>query len=259
MALLYNGVALFFSAVFYISFPGGYQQPGSLCLVRGFGVYPLLYWIFLTNAYKEGDLSHVYPIMRSSPALVLVIAILFLGEQVSFQGVTGILLVAAGVYIINMKRISGEQLIAPVKSLAHDRSTQFAFLTLISVALYSIVDKSAVNHIHPVLFAFFHLFFGMCYYTPYIFITKKAGEIKNEWQSGRGRIIISGIIGIVGYALILFAFTMERVSYIVSLRQVSVVFAVLMGSHFLKEKHQGIRLTGALIIFAGGFLISLAK
>jgi len=28
---------------------------------------------------------------------------------------------------------------------------------------------------------------------------------------------------------------------------------------FLKEKHQGIRLTGALIIFAGGFLISLAK
>ena len=70
---------------------------------------------------------------------------------------------------------------------------------------------------------------------------------------------MSGIIGIVGYALILVAFTMERVSYIVGLRQTSIVFAVFMGSHFLKEKHQGIRLTGALIIFAGGFLISLAK
>jgi uncharacterized membrane protein len=70
---------------------------------------------------------------------------------------------------------------------------------------------------------------------------------------------MSGIIGIVGYALILFAFTIERVSYIISLRQISIVFAVLMGSHFLKEKHQGIRLTGALIIFVGGFLISLAK
>ena len=51
----------------------------------------------------------------------------------------------------------------------------------------------------------------------------------------------------------------ELVSYIVGLRQTSIVFAVLMGSHFLKEKHQGIRLTGALIIFTGGFLISLAK
>jgi uncharacterized membrane protein len=258
---LYSIMALlFFSPLFFIFLLRvGINSPVAYawCAVSGF--IHFLYWIFLTNAYKEGDLSHVYPIMRSSPALVLVIAILFLGEQVSFQGVTGILLVAAGVYIINMKRISGEQLLAPVKSLAHDRSTRFAFLTLISVALYSIVDKSAVNRIHPILFAFFHLFFGMCYYTPYIFITKKAGEIKNEWQSGRGRIIISGIIGIVGYALILFAFTMERVSYIVSLRQISIVFAVLMGSHFLKEKHQGIRLAGALIIFAGGFLISLAK
>jgi uncharacterized membrane protein len=117
----------------------------------------------------------------------------------------------------------------------------------------------AVNHIPPVLFAFFHLFFGMCYYTPYIIYTKTAVNIKKEWNSGPVRIIMSGIIGIVGYALILFAFTIERVSYIVSLRQISIVFAVLMGSHFLKEKHQGIRLTGALIIFVGGFLISLAK
>jgi drug/metabolite transporter (DMT)-like permease len=38
-----------------------------------------------------------------------------------------------------------------------------------------------------------------------------------------------------------------------------VVFAVLMGSFLLKEKHSAIRLTGALIIFAGCFLISLAR
>ena len=63
----------------------------------------------------------------------------------------------------------------------------------------------------------------------------------------------------MGYALILVAFTIERVSYIVSLRQISIVFAVLMGGHFLKEKHRGIRLTGALIIFVGGVLISLAE
>jgi uncharacterized membrane protein len=117
----------------------------------------------------------------------------------------------------------------------------------------------AVSHIHPVLFAFFHLFFGMCYYTPYIVITKDTAQIKREWRSGPGRIILSGVIGIIGYALILVAFTIERVSYIVSLRQISVVFAVVMGSYFLKEKYGGIRLAGAAIIFVGGFLISLAE
>ena len=258
---LYSLFALLFFAplFFYFLYRVGINKPIAYAWCAGSGFIHFLYWLFLTSAYKEGDLSHVYPIMRSSPALVLVIAILFLGEQVSFQGVSGILLVAAGVYIINLKQISGNELLAPVKSLARDRSTQFAFLTLISVACYSVADKMAVEYIHPILFAFFHLFFGMCYYTPYIVFTKTAVEIKKEWHSGPGRIILSGVIGIVGYALILVAFTIERVSYIVSLRQISIVFAVLMGGHFLKEKHRGIRLTGALIIFVGGILISLAE
>ena len=258
---LYSIIALlFFSPLFfYFLFRVGINNPVAYAWCAGSGFIHFLYWLFLTSAYKEGDLSHVYPIMRSSPALVLMIAVLLLGEQVSLQGVAGILLVAVGVYIINMKRMSGEELLAPIKSMAHDRSTQFAFLTLISVALYSIVDKMAVDHIHPILLSFFHLFCGMCFYTPYIVFTKNAAQIKKEWKSGTVRIIMAGIIGIGGYALILVAFTIERVSYIVGLRQTSIVFAVLMGSHFLKEKHQGIRLTGALIIFAGGFLISLAR
>lgn len=258
---LYSLFALLFFAPFFIYFlfRVGITNPAAYawCAVSGF--IHFLYWIFLTNSYKEGDLSHVYPIMRSSPALVLLIAALFLGERVSPQGVAGILLVAVGVYIINMRQISGAELLAPIKSIANDRSTQFAFLTLVSVAFYSIVDKLAVGVIHPILFAFLHLFIGMCCYTPYIVLTKNAALIKNEWHTGSIRIIMAGVIGITGYALILVAFTIERVSYIVGLRQTSIVFAVLMGSQLLKEKHRGIRLAGALIIFSGGFLISLAR
>ncbi len=258
---LYSIFALvFFSPLFfYFLYRVGISNSAAYAWCAGSGFIHFLYWLFLTSAYKEGDLSHVYPIMRSSPALVLLIAVFLMDEQVSVQGVAGILLVAAGVYIINLKQITGTQLLAPVKSITHDRSTQFAFLTLISVALYSIVDKMAVDYIHPVLFAFFHLFCGMCYYTPYIVITKETAQIKKEWNSGPGRIILSGVIGIAGYALILVAFTIERVSYIVSLRQISVVFAVLMGSYFLKEKYGRIRLAGAVVIFIGGFLISLAN
>ncbi|MGD9138942.1 MAG: hypothetical protein PVH42_19415 [Desulfobacterales bacterium] len=99
---------------------------------------------------------------------------------------------------------------------------------------------------------------GMCYYTPYILLSKNGILIKKEINGGLGRIFASGTLGILGYMLILISFTVERVSYIVGLRQISIVFAVLMGSHFLKEGHKGIRLAGSLIIFAGGFLISLA-
>ncbi|CAB1085649.1 Permease of the drug/metabolite transporter (DMT) superfamily [Olavius algarvensis Delta 1 endosymbiont] len=257
---LYSLVALlFFLPLFtYFLLRVGITHPAAYAWCAGSGFIHFLYWLFLTQAYKQGDLSHVYPIMRSSPALVLLVAVLFLGEQVSVQGAAGILLVAGGVYIINMKHISGAELLAPVKAIVNDRATRFAFLTLISVAGYSIVDKMAVDYIHPILFAFFHLFCGMCYYTPYIALTKRTDMIRSEWQQGRGRIIMAGVIGITGYSMILIAFTIERVSYIVALRQLSVVFAVLMGSFWLKEKHAGIRLSGAVIIFSGCFLISMA-
>lgn len=258
---LYSIFALLFYSplFFYFLYRVGITNQVAYAWCIGSGFIHFIYWLFLTNSYQKGDLSLVYPITRSSPALVLVIAVLFLGEQVSIQGVCGILLVAIGVYIISMKRISADELLEPIKSIANDRSTRFAFLTLLSVAFYSIVDKLAVNHIHPILFTFIHLLCGMCYYTPYILLTKHADMIKKEWRAGLRRIIASGVLGIFGYMLILISFTIERVSYIVGLRQTSIVFAVLMGSHFLKEKHQGIRLTGSLIICAGGFLISLAR
>jgi hypothetical protein len=81
------------------------------------------------------------------------------------------------------KQIFGDELLAPIKSLACDRSTRFAFLTLISVALYSVVDKMAVSYIHPILFAFLHPFCGMCFYTPYIALTKNRDLIKKNGLS----------------------------------------------------------------------------
>lgn len=227
-----------------------------VCLTSGF--IHFLYWLFHTKAFESGDLSRVYPIMRSSPALVLLFAVIFLDEQVTVTGTTGILLVAIGIYVINMREITVKELLAPIRAVGTDRSTRFAFLTLLSVAAYAIIGKVAVQRIHPVIFAFLHLFIGMLFFTPYILQVKQKALIRQVWTSNRRTILANGLLGVFGYTLILVAFTIGKVSYVVGLRQLSVVFAVLMGGRLLKEKYQAIRLTAALIIFSGAFLISLA-
>jgi len=251
---------LFFSPLFVtVLVREGLSGPQiiPICLVSGF--IHFLYWLFHTKAYEGGDLSRVYPIMRSSPALVLLLAVVFLDEQVTAAGVTGILLVGIGIYIINMRAVNAEELLAPVRSVVTDRSTRYAFFTLLSVAAYSMIDKLAVQQIHPVTFAFLHLFIGMLFFTPYILLAKPGGLIRQVWRRNRLTILANGLLGVFGYTLILVAFTMEKVSYVVGLRQLSIVFAVLMGGKFLKEKHRAIRLTAALVIFCGAFLISLAE
>jgi len=253
------GMMYYLPFLIYFLFREGFPDPFAYywCAVSGF--IHFIYWIFLTKAFDRGDLSHVYPIIRSSPALVLLFAIIILDEKISTQGLCGVLLVTFGVYIINLKKLMWQEFLASIRSMTNHKAIQYALLALCSVTAYSIVDKVSVGYIHPVLFTFFHLLFGMIYYTIYIAYTKNTDLIKIEWTLNRKGILTSGFLNVFGYSLILIAFTFERVSYIVGLRQISIVFVVLMGSYILKEKYQMIRLIGSMIIFIGVFLISFAK
>lgn len=250
---------LFFTPIFIIVLvrEGGFSS-GAIWFILLSGMVHFFYWYFLTNALDRGDLSLVYPITRSAPALVLVFSLTILKEDISFIGVIGILLVTLGVYTINMESMQISQLAKPFQALGKDRGIQFAFLTLFTVALYSLVDKIAVGRINPVIFAYLFPWVTMVFFTGYLFKSKPQGALKAEWAAHKKSIVACGFLSIFGYFLILLAFTMERLSYVVGLRQLSIVFAVLLGSRFLQETNRAIRLASSIVIFAGTFLIAMA-
>lgn len=250
---------LFFSPVFfYAVLTSKNGAPMAVWLIVLSGGVHFCYWLFLSKALEKGDLSLVYPIMRSSPALVLIVSITILGEDVSIVGITGILLVVCGVYTIGMQRLSLSDLLQPFISMAVDRALQFAFLTLLSVAGYTLVDKMAVSRMDPVIFAFVYPWISLSLFTGYLFRAKPSGTLKREWRARKGSILACGFLSIFGYFFILLAFTFERMSYIAGLRQLSIVFAVLLGGHFLREEHRLIRIVSAIIIFTGAYLIAIA-
>jgi len=222
------------------------------------GFVHFIYWYFLSKALEKGDLSLIYPIMRSSPALVLIFSITILGEDVSALGVTGILLVAIGVYTINMESLALSELFRPFGSMTRDRAIQFAFLTLFSVACYTLVDKIAVSQMHPVIFTYIYPWISLSFFSGYIFKAKPKDVLKKEWRRHKGSILVCGVLSIFGYFLILVAFTIERMSYVTGFRQLSIVFAVLLGGHLLKEKNKRIRIASSIIIFIGAYLITIA-
>lgn len=249
---------ILFTPLFMLYFPdASFMSISVWTFLLVSGLLHAAYWIFLTKALENGDLSLVYPIMRSSPALVLIFSIIFLHEEITYLGISGILLVTLGSYTINMHRLKGDEFLRPLRALAHDRAMRFAFATLFSVAAYSIVDKLAVSRIHPVVFAYLYPWFSMVVFSGYLFHIKRSGEVRREWRSHRASILVCGVLSIFGYFLILVAFTLDRVSYIVGLRQLSIVFAVLLGGFALREKHRRVRIISAAVIFLGSFLIAV--
>ena len=113
---------IFFTPVFIFTlFQEGTHTLISKTFVILSGFIHFVYWYFLTKALEKGDLSLTYPIMRSSPALVLIFSITILGENVSLLGITGILLVAFGVYTINMESLGFSELFRPFRAMTRDR------------------------------------------------------------------------------------------------------------------------------------------
>ena len=239
---------------FVLGYDHVHVPPRGFIFIILSGVFHCMYFISLGLAYDRGDLSLVYPIARSAPIFVLIWAIWFLGEKLSVPGILGILIVVFGAYLIGFPTFSATHFIRPI-TLLKDRSYQLAWLTALTISFYSVNDKLGVHYVHPFSYIYLMHMLTLMLFSPYVLMTKK-GALFREWEKNRSSIILGGFMIPSSYLLILYAMRLSNVSYIVAIRQLSVVFAVLLGSLLLKEGHGGIRLLASFCIFSGIFLIS---
>lgn len=57
-------------------------------------------WLFYFRAVQLGDVSKVVPIDKLSIVLVLIFSVIVLGEQLSWQVITGTLLITLGTFVL---------------------------------------------------------------------------------------------------------------------------------------------------------------
>ena len=240
--------------------------PQAWVYVVASGLVHFGYWFSLGRAYMLGEISFVYPIARAAPAFVPIFARLFLGESITAPGLVGILCVVLAIYLFQQR---GDEI--TFKSLlryARKPDAIWAFSTLATVVTYSLIDKQGM--------AIFHAYSGesaiwgaMTYYlaegcialvlyNAYIFLRFRPSRIleigRYEWK----RVITAATLAMVSYTLILYLLMTEKVSYIVALRQCSIIFAVLLGGYKLNETGLKLRLAGAVVMVFGMFLIATA-
>lgn len=224
------------------------------------GVAHGLYFYWMTRSYEGADLSLVYPIVRSTPALLPFVAVAFLGESVSPGGALGIAIVVAGMWLVHSQ---GELRLAALLR----PGLGFAYLTLLATVAYSLADKVAMAKLAgaawsgplPRSFAYFWLITAA---NALLFVPLALRRVRRpllrevaraEWPRAAGAVVIS----IASYTLILEAFQRAPASYVVAVRQTSVLFAVAIGAFLLREQPGRPRVLGALATVVGVALIAL--
>jgi len=221
------------------------------------GVLHALYFWFMGGAYERGDLSLVYPLSRGSgPLFVPFLAVGLIHEQLSFFGILGIAFVVIGIYVIHLRSFSGQSFLEPFRAMRGGASI-WALCTGGTIAAYSLVDKVGVSLVYPPVYIYLMLAISWFLLSIYVF-TKERTSLKREWQVNKGPILINGFFVLFTYMMILFALRISKVSYVVAVREVSIVFSTILGIVWLREKHGRQKLVGAVLIALGVVFIGLS-
>ncbi|MBW1980132.1 MAG: EamA family transporter [Deltaproteobacteria bacterium] len=265
-SLLKGTFLLAFGAVVLLSIPGQMIPQELWIYVLASGVIHGIYILALSIAYETGDISYVYPIARSAPALVPVAAFFILGETITWRGGIGIAIVMTCVLLLQFRN-SGDSEGEGLRTSIRKKDTRWAFITLGAVVAYTLVDKAAMVSFsnHPEMPTsvrgpvFFLLQVMLCYllFWGYWLIKKKLA-IREVWKREWPRGLVAAAGTLASYSLILHVMQTEEVSYIVTLRQASVLLAVLVGWFILREPYgkQRLILSGAMVV--GFYLVATA-
>jgi drug/metabolite transporter (DMT)-like permease len=214
-----------------------------------------IYFMALLAAYQQGDFSLVYPMARgTAPALLLVWSALFLGEHPTVSGVVGISLLVLGLVIVGGSAWWSMRKIASL----HSSGLAIALGVALCISIYTTIDGAAVRRVNPLTYTIIVFALMTLIITPAILLRYSRTAIIQELKANWLPIIIVGIFTYLSYILVLKAYTLTRVSYAGAAREVSVVFAALLGWKLLHEEFGAARVAGAVCIFSGILVIALA-
>jgi drug/metabolite transporter (DMT)-like permease len=218
----------------------------------------VLYFTVLLTGYRKSDLTVVYPVARGSgPLLASVGAVLVLGEKISLAGATGILAVCGGVFLI----AGGPRLFRGGDGAAHHKAlagVRWGAATGALIACYTVIDGYAVKVllIGPVLVDYV----GNVLRVPLLALPAlrdRAGfaqALRTQWKYA----LVVGGLGPLAYILVLYAVKMAPLSHVAPAREVSMLFAALIGGRLLGEGDRALRLVGAACIATGVIALATA-
>ena len=231
-------------------------------LVAASGAAHLAYFNVLLAGYRASDLTVVYPVARGTgPLVTSIAAVLLLGETLGPLGLAGVLGIAAGVFLI----AGGPALWSALRghAAADDARRQrmragiaWGGATGLLIALYTVIDGYAVKVVlmSPILIDWMGNVLRVPLMLPSL-LADRAGFVR-DWKAQWKAALVLGAISPVAYVLVLYAAQQAPLSHVAPAREVSMLFAALLGGRLLGETDRGLRLLGAACI-AGG-VVALA-
>mgnify|MGYP000876077165 FL=1 len=210
-----------------------------------------LSWLCYFKALQTGDVNKVAPIDKSSTVLTMILAFIFLNEQLTLTKIAGMIMIGAGTYfMIEKKENVGN------KNIKKNSWLIYAVLSAVFAALTSILGKVGITGIESNYGTAIRSVVVLVMAWIVVFTAKKQIEVKNIDKKTFIFLVLSGITTGLSWLTMYRALQDGQASVVVAIDKLSILFTVAFSYVAFKEK-LNIKSFAGLIGITVGTLILL--
>jgi len=202
----------------------------------------------LLSAYRLEDYTKVYPIARgTAPVFIVILSLLLLNINISRFELIGILIISFGIIILGFQNI---------RTFKNYSAIVYAVATGIFISCYSISDGFGGRLSNsPLNYTAWLMILNAIFFSILLKIMNMPRVPLKVLNEGKKIFFIGGTLSYIVYGTIVWAFTQAPVPLVAALRETSIIFALLIGTFFLKEKFTLLKEIAIFIIFFGVALL----
>lgn len=209
----------------------------------------------MIRSLQISDLSMSVPMLSFTPVFLLLTSYIMLKEIPSFIGLAGIFIVVAGSYIANISSAKYGYL-EPLKAIFRQKGIFYMFIVAFLLGIAAPLGKIGINLSNPAFYVFV-VYLLASLVLAFLFSGRIKGS-RSAIKKNSKNIILLGISTALMELLAAVAVKLAIVPYVISLKRTSVIFSVLLGFFYFKEKNFKEAITGSAIMFIGAALIILS-
>jgi drug/metabolite transporter (DMT)-like permease len=227
-------------------------------LVAASAVAHVAYFNVLLTGYRVSDLSVVYPVARGTgPLLSAAVAWVLLAETPGPFGVLGVGAMCGGIWLIAGGPALWAQAHDPAQRQRVRAGLAWGALTGVLIAGYTVLDGYAVKVllVSPILVDYFGNLLRIPFMLPACWRDRSGWQqaLRTQWPHA----LVMATLSPLAYVLVLYAARLAPLSHVAPAREVSMLFAALIGGRLLGEADRGWRLLGAACMAAGVAALAL--
>lgn len=217
------------------------------------------YFTVLLTGYRRADLTVVYPVARGTgPLLSSLLALWVLGESVTPLGAVGVVAVCVGIFFVAGGVNLWLRMRDPTEHARTIAGLRWGAATGILIAGYTVIDGYAVKVLllAPVVVDYVGNLLRIPILLPGALRDRAA--LRAAWVTQWRYALVVSILGPLAYVMVLYAMRMAPLSHVAPAREVSMLFAALIGGKLLGERDRGARVVGAVCMALGVAALALA-